>query len=137
MTTSATGPGPADPASAPVDADAFVSAIRRRFAASPSLAPEKTWVAGRAHADGTAVILYADGHGRLLGRRWVLDRLAAGFAPRDARSLADAVYPNEVIEPDGPTTALDVDWADGLVEDPSRVGWVVNTWTHDDPSASG
>ena len=61
MTTSATGPGQA----APVDADAIVAAIRRRFGASPSPAPERPWIAGRANADGTAVILYADGHGRL------------------------------------------------------------------------
>ncbi|MFH6678569.1 hypothetical protein [Clavibacter michiganensis] len=133
MTAPAAHPGRPDP----VDGDAFVAAVRRRFEATPSLAPEKTWVAGRASADGSAVILYSDGQGRLRGRRWVLERLAARFAPRDTRSLADAVYPNEVIEPDGPMTALDVDWADGLVEDPSRVGWVVDTWTHDDPPASG
>ena len=64
------------------------------------------------------------------------DRLAARFAPRDAPSLADAVHPNEVIEPEGPTTQLDLDGADGLVEDPSRVGWLVDTWTHDTPPAS-
>jgi hypothetical protein len=132
VTARAAGTGAADP----VDGDAFVAAIRRRFEATPSFAPEKTWIAGRANDDGTAVIIYSDGQGRLRGRRWVLERLAAQFAPRDARSLADSVYPNEVIEPDGPMTPLDVDWADGLVEDPSRIGWVVNTWTRDDPPAS-
>ena len=47
---------------------------------------------------------------------------------------ADPGRPDPV---DGPMTPLDVDWADGLVADPSRIGWVVNTWTHDDPPASG
>ncbi|WP_043671076.1 hypothetical protein [Clavibacter michiganensis] len=122
--------------SVPVDAEAFVAALQRMLGETPSIAPEKTWVTGRASGDGSAVVLYADGHDRLLGRRWVLERLAPLFDPRDAESLASAVYANEIADADGPTTQLDVDWADGLVEDPSRVGWVVNTWTHDTPPAS-
>ncbi|WP_182623304.1 hypothetical protein [Clavibacter phaseoli] len=36
---------------------------------------------------------------------------------------------------DGPASeAVD---ADPFVADPSRVGWVVSTWTHDDSPASG
>jgi hypothetical protein len=118
-------------AGTPVDAEAFVQALRRMLGETPSIAPEKAWVAGRASADGTAVIVYTDGTGRLLGRRWVLERLAVGFDPRDAESLASAVYANEIAAPEGPTTPLDVDWADGLVEEPSRIGWVVDASTHD------
>jgi len=113
-----------------VDGDAFVDSIRARFSAHPELAPGKSWVAGRARADGSAVVLYRASHSpRVLGRRWMLEELAQDFSPSDARSLASAVFANEVGEPDGPPASLAVDWADGLVDDPSAVGWVVNRWT--------
>jgi len=113
-----------------VDGDAFVDCIRARFSTYPDLAPGKSWVAGRARADGSAVVLYRASHStRAIGRRWVLEELAKQFAPNDARSLASAVFAGEVGEPDGPTTALPVDWADDLVDDPSAVRWVVNRWT--------
>ncbi|AJW77850.1 hypothetical protein [Clavibacter michiganensis] len=113
------------------DGELFVESIRERFLATPGLAPEKSWVAGRALADGSAVVLYRSlQSSRLIGRRWSLEELAASFSPNDARSLASAVFANEIGEPDGPTVSLACDWADGLVDDPAAVGWVVNRWTH-------
>jgi len=113
-----------------VDGDAFVDGIRAYFSTYPDLAPGKSWVAGRALADGSAVVLYRTSHSpRVVGRRWMLGELARDFSPNDACSLASAVFANEVGEPDGPTAPLAVDWADGLVDDPSAVGWVVNRWT--------
>jgi hypothetical protein len=124
-------------AGTPVDAEAFVQALRRMLGETPSIAPEKTWVAGRAGADGTVVVVYTDDTGRLLGRRWVLERLAVGFDPRDAENLASAMYANEIADPEGPTTPLDVDWADGLVDDPSCIRWVVDASTYDQPPEPG
>jgi len=113
-----------------VDGDAFVDAIRACFSTYPDLAPGKSWVAGRARADGSAVVLYWTPHSpQIIGRRWILEELAQDFSPNDACSLASALFANEVGEPDGPATALAVDWADGLVDDPSAVRWVVNRWT--------
>jgi len=111
-------------------AEAFVESIRTKFRKNPGLVPQKTWVAGRALADGSAVILYQVSYStQVIGRRWMLEELAQRFSPSDARSLASAVFANEVGEPDGPTASLAVNWADGLVDDPSAVGWVVNRWT--------
>jgi hypothetical protein len=113
-----------------VDGDAFVDSIRARFSANPGLVPRKSWVAGQARADGSAVILYRASYSpQVIGRRWMLEELATCFSPNDAQSLASAVFANEIGDPDGPTVSLAVDWADGLVDEPSAVGWVVNRWT--------
>lgn len=107
-----------------VDQDVFVDTLKRKLGEIPTITPSKTWVAGRAHPDGTAVALYrATTDGPIIGRRWVLEALSRLFATEDALMLASAVYTSEIAEPEGDVHTLDVDWAADLVENPSEVLW--------------
>lgn len=108
-----------------VNASEFVEAIRVKLGESPSIAPEKEWVAGGVTTDGDAVVLYrATSGGPLLGRRWNLQRFVLLFGTEDVHLLADAAYTSEIAEPEGPRVRLDVDWAAKLVDSPSEVLWV-------------
>ena len=108
-----------------VNAAEFVEAIRVKLGESPSIAPEKEWVAGGITKDGDAVVLYRTiSGGPVLGRRWNLQQFASLFATEDAYVLADAAYTSEIAEPEGPAVLLDVTWAAGLVDSPREVLWV-------------
>ena len=107
-----------------VDNERFVATLWRRLDEDPTISPGKSWVAGRAHPDGTAVVLYrASADGPVVGRRWILSELVPLFGTEDAAVLASAVYASEIAEPEGDLGTLDVDWAAELVEDPSQVLW--------------
>jgi hypothetical protein len=85
------------------------------------------WVAGRVLDSDSVVMLYRERpDGPVIGRHYVLSDFASLFDPDlDTRDLARIIVVDEITDPSGPGRALDVDWADGLVADPSAVTW----WT--------
>ena len=107
-----------------VDGLTFLEVLHRKLTETPSIAPEKTWVAGRTDDRGMAVILYrASPGGPVIGRRWNLDALEASFGTDDPSVLAGAVYTSEIAEPEGQLVDGPKDWAQGLVHAPQDVLW--------------
>ncbi|SNQ51210.1 conserved hypothetical protein [Frankia canadensis] len=85
------------------------------------------WVAGRVLGADSVVLLYREGSdGPVIGKHYVLPELASMFSPNvTTEELARIIFVDEITDPSGPGRHLDVDWADGLVSDPSAVTW----WT--------
>jgi hypothetical protein len=76
-------------------------------------------------ADGVPVIIYTEyAGGPLVGMHVDLEKFAPLFGPGvTSAQLGEIVASNEIADPGGPGTHLDVDWADGLVPNPSEIGW--------------
>jgi hypothetical protein len=73
--------------------------------------------------DGAAVILYRQYPGSPLhGLHIDLHRFAALFEPSDPLSLARIIASDEISDPGG-GEPLDVDWADGLIDDTRGILW--------------
>ncbi|MCK9894027.1 hypothetical protein [Frankia sp. AgB32] len=85
------------------------------------------WVAGRVLGTDSVVMLYREGaDGPVIGRHYLVPELASMFDANVAtEELARIVFVDEITDPSGPGRQLAVDWADGLVPDPSAVTW----WT--------
>ncbi|MCY7286818.1 MAG: hypothetical protein LH624_00820 [Cryobacterium sp.] len=83
------------------------------------------WIAGGLSTSGDPVVIYRQSESEpLVGRIWDLDRLARLFTPSTPETLAHDMWHSEVNEPDFDPRRLDVDWADGLVDDPEGVLWL-------------
>ncbi len=83
------------------------------------------WVNAGVSNTGHAVLIYKPQEGGpLVGRRWDLDRLGPLFGTDDPEVLAEQMWLNEVEDPDVRGQRLDVDWAAGLVDNPSEVLWL-------------
>ncbi|WP_163547382.1 hypothetical protein [Candidatus Frankia nodulisporulans] len=86
-----------------------------------------TWVGGRVLDSDHVVMLYREGAGGpVIGQHYQLSAFASMFDPETTtEGLAHIIFVDEITDPSGPGERLDVDWADGLVPDPSAVTW----WT--------
>ena len=109
------------------DQEEFVAALRR-LVQNPGgpLGQDLTWVSGRATPDGAVVLYRQEGVVPVLGWRYEMAWFAAMFGSESTmRELAEITYVNDLRSPDGGAgVRLDVDWADGLVEDPAEVAWL-------------
>ncbi|CAO5174090.1 conserved hypothetical protein [Frankia sp. AiPs1] len=85
------------------------------------------WVAGRVIGSDSVVMLYREWpDGPVIGRHYVVPELASLFdADVTTERLAEIIFVDEITDPGDPGEHLDVDWANGLVPDPSAVTW----WT--------
>ena len=99
--------------------------LRDLFAERPSIAPEKSWLGGGASSDGRVTVLYRGrAGGPVVGRRYLLAELAKQFGTGDPAELATCVWASEIAEPEDVGRLCDVDWAEGLIENPRQVRWL-------------
>lgn len=104
----------------------FVARIVEFFATGPSDYIGSFELLGT-RADGQiATVLYRENPQRpVLGERFDLAGWAELFDPElSPEDLADIAVAERLLDPTGYGTRLDVDWADGLVDDPSEIEWV-------------
>jgi hypothetical protein len=105
--------------------DQFLKVLHALFVERPSIAPEKVWLGGGVSSDGGITVLYRGRTGGpVVGRRYDLVELASLFGTWVPSGLAECVWASEIAEPEDIGCARDVDWADGLIDDPSRVCWL-------------
>lgn len=107
------------------DSQEFADALVAHFAAGDS--DLRTTILIAAHAiGGDVVVLYREHPDwPVLGRRYNLEALSAlsgdHYSPTE---LAGNILDEDILDPTGYGGLLDVDWADGLVENPREVQWV-------------
>lgn len=106
-------------------ANEFVAAVRARFRDSELLRDGMEWVAGGVRSPDAAIILYRDRPGGpVLGRRYLLREYSALFGGETAQWLATEAWVSDITDPSGDGEPKDVDWAEGLVTDPTEVRWL-------------
>ena len=110
------------------DAQRFVDAMRVHFDAQTIPPREErnpvVWVNAGVSGSGDAVLLYRQyADGPLVGRRWNLSELGVLFGTDNPAKLAEDMWVTEVEDPDVGGQHLDVDWADGLIDNPGVVLW--------------
>ncbi|WIE76749.1 hypothetical protein [Curtobacterium sp. MCSS17_007] len=103
----------------------FVAAVRARFRDSDLLRDGMEWVAGGVQPPDVATILYRDRPGGpVLGRRYPLKEYSALFGGETVQWLATEAWVSDITAPSGDGERKDVDWAEGLVPDPTEVRWL-------------
>jgi hypothetical protein len=86
---------------------------------------EATYVAGTALDGGRLVVLFTWMNKKeIFGYTIVIDEYAGYFEPNDPTSLASAIVSNDLAGPPGRGSTLNVNWAAGLVLNPSEVRWI-------------
>ena len=108
------------------DAERFVSRIEAFFngEASDSIGAF-TLLATQANGDVATVLYRENPHRPVLGERFDLVEWAALFDPDlTPEGLADIAISEQLLDPTGRGLRLDVDWADGLIDNPREVEWV-------------
>lgn len=108
------------------DAKRFCAAIVRYFSEPDRAFGENVELIATRATDDVAIILYREfPTGPILGQRYELTDYATLFDPHlSPEELADIAFTDEITDPSGRGTRRDVDWADGLVEDPSSIEWL-------------
>ena len=106
-------------------AEQFVDAVHDRFRNSAFLNEDMSWIGGGVRDPHDAVILYRDRpDGPVLGRLYELRSYSALFGGETAQWLANEAWLSDITDPSGDGEPKDVDWAVGLIDDPSVVSWL-------------
>lgn len=86
------------------------------------------WIGGRVLSDETVVVItrFVDGK-NVFGNRFDVDKFASDIkpSPMPVKELAYELV-EHIVEPFGRAQLMNVDWADGIIEDPDRILWT--TW---------
>jgi hypothetical protein len=104
-------------------AERFIRTIEEYFSAG-GLVNIRLESAGT-DATGAVVVLYREQpDGPLLGRRFEMHKYAVLFDPKnEPEDLAMIALSDEILDPSGHGRRLNVDWANGLADDPAQVEW--------------
>ncbi len=88
--------------------------------------PDLKWVGGKVLPDDSVIFLHREWKaGPILGRRVVLAEFRKLFDPElSIRDLAQIIVSDEICDPTGHGTPLDIDWADGLIPSREIVEWI-------------
>jgi len=107
-------------------ADRFVARIDAFFRAGPlGYIGDFELLATRADGDVATVVYRENPHRPVLGERFDLVEWGSLFDPDlTPEGLADIAIAEQLLDPTGRGVTLDVDWADGLVDNPREVEWV-------------
>jgi hypothetical protein len=108
------------------DAQRFLARIVAFFSAEASdYVCTFELLATRADGDIATVLYRENPHRPVLGERFDLIEWASLFDPDlTPEGLADIAIDEQLLDPTGRGIRLDVDWADGLVDNPREVEWV-------------
>lgn len=103
----------------------FADALVAHFASDGFDFRDTRLVAAQA-IDDRVIVLYREySSGPVLGRRYLLDEaMEASGNFYSAAELAGNAIDEDILDPTGRGIRLDVDWADGLIDDPSEIEWV-------------
>lgn len=75
--------------------------------------------------EGAVIVVYRQKpNSRMLGRRFDLQKFAQLFDPTSPPEvLARIALVDDIFDPSGPGTRLNVSWAEGIVDNPDEIEW--------------
>ncbi|WBU37344.1 hypothetical protein [Homoserinibacter sp. YIM 151385] len=107
------------------DAKRFEAELHRLRASPTEVLHPPTLLKTAVRGQVVVIVYKEEGADWLSGMLVDLPVFSRGFRPRSPEFLADVIM-DEIQEPSGRGRRLDVDWAEGLVDEPSAVLWHVN-----------